>query len=125
LRAIIPGTAARPAAPGTAAGAGPAAGPEPTAGPGAPLASAPGPAAPGAVTVARAQLCPPSVDRSISGAGAGWLGCPPIATTICPAAAIPVSDGSNGVAPAAWPAKSASAGEAAGYGVTSANSGLA
>ena len=45
--------------------------------------------------------------------------------TVCPAPAIPVSDGSNGVAPAVWPAKSASAGEADGYGVTSVNSGLA
>src|SRR6516165_6639200 len=123
LRAIIAGIAARPA-PGPA-GTGPVAGPGPVVTPGLSGASAPGPAAPGAATVARAQVCPPSVDSRISGAGVGWLGCAPTAMIVWPAAAIPASDGSNGVAPAAWPAKSASAGEAGGYGVTSVNSGLA
>ena len=54
------------------------------------------------------------MDSSISGTVASWVGCAPIATTVSPAAAIPVNDGSNGVAPAAGPVKFASAGTAGG-----------
>ncbi len=124
LRAIRTGAVPAPGPPATAgtAGAGPVVRPGPAGPPGGATAPVPpSPPAPAPARAARDQVWPPSAEKRNSGSGPGWLGSVPMATTVLPAAAIPVSDACSVVVPAAGPASAASAAVTGGIGLTRVN----